>query len=215
MPFKIHFFLDHCLIRCKLKLQYNLASHRLSIYWLLEGKQSKEEEARGGRKGRMTKANRGWEEPMESTSEGLIGVFCMQNERPCKQSTFRGVFRASGNSLSSSRSQRCINCCTIGFSGLTIWNPEMLAPPAKTLSKLTLVNPWDETKGEEGIHVTCFFYIIKAGGKHHNMLAAIKERHVFTITLRKIKFCCNLSSCAEKQPAVRHSVCVCSWKTKH
>lgn len=148
MPFKIHFFLDHCLIRCKLKLCYNLALHRLSIYRLLRGMQSKERRKRGvgGRQNDKGKQGmRRGEEPIESTSEGVIVVFCMHNERPYKQSTFRGVFRASGNSLSSSRSQRCINCCTIGFSGLTIWNPEMLAPPAKTLSKLTLENPWDET----------------------------------------------------------------------
>lgn len=113
----------------------------------------------------MTKANRGGEDAIESTSEGMIVVFCMHNEGPHKQSTFRGVFRASGNSLSSSRSQRCINCCTIWFSGLTIWNPEMLAPPAKTLSKLTLENPWDETKGKGGdsCHLRFFIFNISWG----------------------------------------------------
>lgn len=140
MTFKIYFFFDHCLIRCKLKQQYNLPSHPLSIYRWLGGIQSKR--VGGGRKdkGKL----RRWGIKRESTSESTIVVFCMCCSRPCKQSTFRGVFLASGNSLSSSLSQRCINCCTIGFSGLTIWNPEMLAPPAKTLSKLTLVNPWDE-----------------------------------------------------------------------
>lgn len=147
MPFKIHFFLDHCLIRCKLKLWYNLASHRLSIYWLRGEMWSYVKEAEGGRK-------TGWQRKTEdkkrrgTNREHFRGdvVFCMHNERPCEQSTLRGEFRASGNSLSSSRSQRCINCRTIGFSGLTIWNPEMLAPPAKTLSKLTFPNPWRHTK---------------------------------------------------------------------
>ncbi len=159
MPFKIHFFLDHCLIRCKLKQRYNLALHCLSIYWLLGGMQSKEEDARGREARGMDKDKqgmRGGKELIESTSEGRVAVLCMRNEQLCKQSTFRGVFRASGNSLSSSRSQRCINCCTIGFSGLTIWNPEMLAPPAKTLSKLTLENPWDETKGNQEGEGSCY-----------------------------------------------------------
>lgn len=147
MQFKIHLFLDHCLIRCKLKLQYNLALHRLSIYRLLRGMQRKEEKAQGGR-GREWLRQREDERRKRTVSEGVMVVFCMGNKRPCKKSTFRGVLRASGNSLSSNRSQRCINCCTIGFSGLTIWNPEMLAPPAKTLSKLTLVNPCSETEEE-------------------------------------------------------------------
>lgn len=164
MPFKIHFFLDHCLIRCKLKQRCNLPLHRLSIYWLLGGMQSNDEEARGGRKREWQRKTKDWGGGQrESTSEGMV-VFCMHNERPCEQSTFRGVFRASGNSLSSSRSQRCINCWTIGFSGLTIWNPEMLAPPAKTLSKLTLENPWGDTqvkKGEEDTsHLLIFDFLV-------------------------------------------------------
>lgn len=145
MPFKIHFFLDHCLIICKLKPWYNLALHRLSIYWLWGGMWSWVKEAKGGRKTGWQR-KRGLEEE-KYNREHFRGdiVFCMHNEF-CEQSTFRGAFRASGNSLSSSRSQRCINCRTIGFSGLTIWNPEMLAPPANTLSKLTFPNPWSHTK---------------------------------------------------------------------
>lgn len=163
MPFKINFFLDHCLIRCKLKLRYNLAPHRLSIYWSLGGMQSKEEEVRGGRKTewqRQTEDER-WRGTdrehfrgedrciLHAQWEGLVGG-----------TTFRGAFRASGNSLSSSRSQRCINCCTIGFSGLTIWNPEMLAPPAKTLSRLTFENPWEQNKSKEKEENSCtlFFF---------------------------------------------------------
>lgn len=96
--------------------------------------------SQGWEEDRMTKENRGLEEKYNREHFRGDVVFCMHNEF-CEQSTFRGAFRASGNSLSSSRSQRCINCRTIGFSGLTIWNPEMLAPPAKTLSKLTFPNP--------------------------------------------------------------------------
>lgn len=148
---------------------------------------------------------RGGEELIKNSSEGVIVVFCMHNERPQKQSTFSGVFRASGNSLSSSRSQRCINCCTIGFSGLTIWNPEMLAPPAKTLSKLTLENPWDETKGKWGRRrlkqlVFLWGFLVWPGAKHHKILAVfwpcarcillrtlccMRRQHVFAITLRQ------------------------------
>jgi len=119
----------------------------------------------------------------------------MCNQRPRNQSTFRGEFLASGNSLSSSRSQRCMNCCTIGFSGLTIWNPEMLAPPAKTLSKLTLENPWVETrgKGKQTTDVPCC---------NHKILAAIlaectvhfimnsvlyeKKEHVLAVIVRQM-----------------------------
>lgn len=54
---------------------------------------------------------------------------------------FSGVFLASGNSLSSRRSQRWRNCWTMGLSGLMIWKPVMLAPPEKTLSRLMLEKP--------------------------------------------------------------------------
>lgn len=58
--------------------------------------------------------------------------------------TFSGVFLASGNSLSSRRSQRWRNCWTMRLSGLMIWKPVMLAPPEKTLSRLMLEKPWEE-----------------------------------------------------------------------
>lgn len=57
--------------------------------------------------------------------------------------TFSGVFLASGNSLSSRRSQRWRNCWTMELSGLMIWKPVMLAPPEKTLSRLMLEKPWE------------------------------------------------------------------------
>lgn len=58
--------------------------------------------------------------------------------------TFRGAFLASGNSLSSNLTQRCMNCWTIGFSLLTIWKPVMLAPPCMTLSSKISVKPWED-----------------------------------------------------------------------
>lgn len=58
--------------------------------------------------------------------------------------TFSGVFLASGNSLSSRRSQRWRNCWTMGLSGLMIWKPVMLAPPEMTLSRLMLEKPWEQ-----------------------------------------------------------------------
>lgn len=61
--------------------------------------------------------------------------------------TFSGAFLASGNSLSSSLTKRWMNCWTIGFSLLTIWNPVMLAPPCMTLSSQniskTLERDWE------------------------------------------------------------------------
>lgn len=81
MPFKIHFFLDHCLIRCKLKPRYNLASHRLSIYWLRGGMRSSVEEAEGGRQEDKGKQRiRGGEVTAESTSEGTsYSAFTMKD----------------------------------------------------------------------------------------------------------------------------------------
>ena len=229
MPFKIHFFLDHCLIRCKLKLRYNLALHRLLIYWSLRGMRSKEEEAKGWEEEGVTKANRGWERQREADREHFRGdgscILHAQWKASRAKSTFRGVFRASGNSLSSSRSQRCINCCTIGFSGLTIWNPEMLAPPAKTLSKLTLENPWVETR-KERTHVTSlslslrFFVLIKPGGGgalqnsmqgafYYELSALWKGNmclplHEAAVSLFPFTHCgVNLNALTGKQPAIR------------
>lgn len=188
----------------------------------------------------MTKASRGGEEQRESTSEGMVAVFCMHDERPRKKSTFRGVFRASGNSLSSSRSQRCINCCTIGFSGLTIWNPEMLAPPAKTLSKLTLEKPWGETQegGEDSCYLFFFDFIhyfifcnITRGEAPRNISSySGSVQGVFYYEPRAVwesNTClplhwskmfpftlrCNLNSLTDKQPASRYfRVCVRSCR---
>lgn len=38
---------------------------------------------RGGDKGKQDE--RGSKKPIESTSEGMVVVFCMRNERPCEQ----------------------------------------------------------------------------------------------------------------------------------
>lgn len=69
--------------------------------------------------------------------------------------TFSGVFLASGNSLSSRRSQRWRNCWTMGLSRLMIWKPVMLAPPENTLSRLMLEKPWDQRETGKGTLQTC------------------------------------------------------------
>lgn len=85
---------------------------------------------------RKSRERRGIFEDVQSKCRGGIGSFASL--------TFSGVFLASGNSLSSRRSQRWRNCWTMGLSGLMIWKPVMLAPPEKTLSRLMLEKPWEQ-----------------------------------------------------------------------
>lgn len=109
-------------------------------------KRGEEREGKMLESGRKRESGRRVEEDGRNTppqkKKKLPGGFCIYHERL----TFRGVFLASGNSLSSSRSQRWRNCCTMGFSGLIIWNPLMLAPPRATLSRLTLEKPCRSNK---------------------------------------------------------------------
>lgn len=77
--------------------------------------------------------------------------------------TFSGAFLASGNSLSSSLTQRCMNCWTIGFSLLTIWKPVMLAPPCMTLSSKMSVKPWKDSESDHDCERQTFLLTLSVG----------------------------------------------------
>lgn len=151
MAFEIYSSHDHCLIRCKLSPSFNRTSGWMSIYRLMqegknERKQSKKEKVKDQKKKKLNQ----W-------------FYVVWKKKKKYFQTFRGVFLASGNSLSSRRSHLWRNCCTTEFSGLIIWKPLMFAPPRNTLSRLMLVKPcgkrWREKKKRVRIYITNIMFL--------------------------------------------------------